>query len=52
MLETQRVFFDKDGLGYDGSVKETHFKNFIPKANDPHEASSTCAYCHKLGHSR
>ena len=23
MLETQKAFFDKDGLGYDGSVKET-----------------------------
>ena len=52
MLETQRAFFDKDGLGYDGSVKETHFKNFFPKINDSHEASSTCTYCHKLGHSK
>ena len=26
MLETQRAFFDKYVLGYDGSVKETHFK--------------------------
>ena len=25
MLETQRALFDKDGLGYDASVKETHF---------------------------
>ena len=30
MHETQREFFDKDDLGYDGSVKETHFKNFFP----------------------
>ena len=52
MLETQRAFFDKDGLGYNGSVKETHFKNFFPKTNDSHKASSTCIYCHRLGHSR
>ena len=52
MLETQRAFFDKDDLGYDGSVKETYFRNFFPKTNDSHEASSTCTYCHRLGHSR
>ena len=52
MLETQRAFFDKDGLGYDGCVKETYFKNFFPKTNGSHEASSTCTYCHRLGHSR
>ena len=46
MLETQKAFFDKDGLGYDGSVKETYFRNFFPKTNDSHEASSTCTYCH------
>ena len=51
MLETQRAFFDKNGLGYDGSVKETLFKNFFPKTNDSHEASRTCTYCHRLGHS-
>ena len=26
ILEIQIEFFDKDDLGYDGSVKETHFK--------------------------
>ena len=51
MFETQKAFFDKDGLGYDGSVKETHFKNFFYKTNDSHEASSTCTYCYRLGHS-
>ena len=51
MLETQRAFFDKDGLGFDSSIKETHFKNFFAKSNDSHEASSKCAYCKKLGHS-
>ena len=40
------------GLGYDGSVKETHFKNFFPKTNNSHEESSICTYCHRLGHSR
>ena len=39
-------------MGYDGSVKETHFKNFFPKFNESHEESSTCTYCHRLGHSR
>ena len=29
MLETQRAFFDKDGLGYNRIEKETHFKNFF-----------------------
>ena len=52
MLETQRAFFDKYGLGYDESVNETHFENFFAKSNDSYEASSKCAYCHKLGHSR
>ena len=51
MLKTRRAFFDKDGLGYDGNVKETYFKNFFAKSNDSHEASSKCAYCKKLGHS-
>ena len=51
MLETQRAFFEKDGLGYDSSIKETYFKNFFAKSNDSHEASSKCAYCKKLGHS-
>ena len=51
MLETQRAFFDKDGLGFDSSITETHFKNFFAKSNDSHEASSKCAYCKKLGHS-
>ena len=51
MLETQKVFIDKDGLGYDGSIKETHLKNFFVKSNDSHKASSKCTYCHKLGHS-
>ena len=51
MLETQRTFFDKDGLGFDSSIKETHFKNFFAKSNDLHETSSKCAYCKKLGHS-
>ena len=51
MLETQRAFFDKDGLGFDSSIKETHFKNFFAKSNDLHETSSKCAYCKKLGHS-
>ena len=51
-LETQKAFFDKDGLRYDGSIKETHFKNFFPKTNDSHEASSTCTYCYRLSHSR
>ena len=50
-LETQKAFFDIDGLGYNGSVKETHFKNFFAKTNDSHETSSKCAYCKKLGHS-
>ena len=50
MLETQRAFFDKDGLGYDANIKKTHFKNFFVKINDSHEASSTYAYCHRLGH--
>ena len=27
MLETQSAFFDKDGLGYDDSLKETHMKH-------------------------
>ena len=52
MLETQKAFFDKNGLGYDAIVKETHFKNFFAKSNNSHEALSTCAYCHRLGHSR
>ena len=52
MLETQRAFFDKDDLGYDGSVKETHFKNFFPKTNDSYEASSIFTHFHRLGHSR
>ena len=52
MLKTRRAFFDKDGLGYDGNVKETYFKNFFAKSNDSHEASSTWAYCHRLGHCR
>ena len=36
MLETQRAFFDKDGLGYDGSVKVYKKKwllNWILKMN-------------------
>ena len=45
MLETQRAFFDKDGLGFDSSIKETHFKFFFAKSNDLHETSSKCAYC-------
>ena len=51
-LETQRTFFDKNGLGYDGSVKETDFKNFFVKTNYSSEAFSTCAYCYKLDHSK
>ena len=31
MLDTQRTFFHKDGLGYDASVIETHFKNSLLK---------------------
>ena len=44
MLETQRAFFDKDGLGFDNSTKETHLKKFFPKSNDSHDTSSKCAY--------
>ena len=51
MLETQRAFFDKDGLGFDNSTKETHLKNFFAKSNDSHDTSSKCSYCKKLGHS-
>ena len=51
MLEKQKVFIDKDGLGYDGSIKETHFKNFFAISNYSHEASSKCAYCKKFSHS-
>ena len=51
MLETQRALFDKDGLGYDSSIKETHFKNFLAKSNDSHETSRKSACCKKLGHS-
>ena len=49
-MKHKKAFFDKDGLGYDGSIKETHFKNFFAKTNDSHETSSKCAYCKKLGH--
>ncbi|XVF72117.1 hypothetical protein PTKIN_Ptkin12aG0095000 [Pterospermum kingtungense] len=48
MLQTQRAFFDRDDLGYNGEQKETHFNNFFVKAND---SSSICAHCNKLGHS-
>ena len=44
MLETQRAFFDKDGLGYDSSINETHLKNFFTESNYSHEASSKCAF--------
>ena len=33
-------------------LQETRFKNFFPKTNDSHETSSTCAYCHRLSHSK
>ena len=52
MFETQKAFFDKDGLGYDDSIKKNHFNNCFPKTNDSHEASSTYSYCHRLGRSR
>ena len=51
MLETQRAFFDKNGLGFDSCIKETHLKNFFAKSSDSHETSSTCAYCKRIGHS-
>ena len=50
MLETQRVLFDKDGLRYDGSKKEIHFKDFFVKKNHSCESYNICAYYHKLGH--
>ena len=50
MLETQRAFFDKDGLGYNRIEKETHFKNFFVTQNKSFDASSICTHCHKLGH--
>ena len=51
MLETQKAFFDKDGLGFDSSIKKTHFNFFFTKSTDSHETSSKNAYCKKLGHS-
>ena len=50
-LKHKKAFFDKDGLGYDGTIKETHFKDFFAKSNDSHEGSSKCAYYKKLVHS-
>ena len=50
MLETQRAFFDKNGLGYNRIEKETHFKNFFMTQNKSFDTSSICTNCHKLGH--
>ena len=48
MLETQRAFFDKDGLGYNRIKKETYFKNFFITQNKSFDTSSMCTNCHNL----
>ena len=50
MLETQRAFFDKDGIGYNRFEKETKFTNFFEKPSHIYDVTLKCTHCHKMGH--
>ncbi|EOY03147.1 Uncharacterized protein TCM_017703 [Theobroma cacao] len=51
MLVLQKAFFNKEGLGYDFTQKETHFKNFFVKANEKYDGVSRCTLFLMFGHS-
>jgi len=50
ILGTQKISFDKEGIGYHFNKKK-YYKNFFVKStNYESDTSITCNYCCKIGH--
>ena len=50
LLYTQRVSFNKEGIGYNHFNEKNTYKNFFVKSTPYKKDVRTCNYCSKIGH--
>ena len=50
LLGSQRMSFNKEGIGYNPLNKKKAYKNFFIKETSKNESHTTCNYCLRNGH--